>query len=126
MAIRTESDQVVVRVVSEFAPRSKVMDLQIHRTSALLAPPSVSHQHLTVKFCISCPIQSHAPGVSGAARNVPDFESLNHVGLADLVTLKSILPRFADESRTWYSAPSKGETHEAFRIFAAPNGLLRR
>jgi hypothetical protein len=50
VTIRTERDQVFARVVSEFAPRSKVMDLQIHRTSTSLAPPSVSHQHLTVKF----------------------------------------------------------------------------
>jgi hypothetical protein len=50
MAIGTQGDQVFSCVVSQFASRSKVMHLQIHRAPALLTPPAIPPQHFAVKF----------------------------------------------------------------------------
>lgn len=57
MAVRTERDQVFARVVSERASRTEVMDMQIRRTAALLAPPSISHENLPAKLRVSPSIQ---------------------------------------------------------------------
>ena len=50
VAINTQCDQVVAGVISKFASRLNVVDLQIDGSTALLATPSVSHQHLSVKL----------------------------------------------------------------------------
>jgi hypothetical protein len=41
MAVGTEGNQVLVGVISEFASGSQVMDVQIGRSAAVLASPSV-------------------------------------------------------------------------------------
>jgi len=60
MAVHTEGDQVVEGIVSEIASRMDVMDLQIRRTAALLAPPSVPHENFPAKLRVSRPIQPKA------------------------------------------------------------------
>lgn len=60
MTIHRERDQVVGGLVSEVASRTEVMDLQIRRTAALLAPPPISHKNLLAKLPVSHSIQPKA------------------------------------------------------------------
>jgi len=60
MTVHAKRDQVGDDIVSEVAPRTDVMDLQIRRTAALLAPPSVPHENFPAKLRVSRPIQPTA------------------------------------------------------------------
>jgi hypothetical protein len=54
MAVGTQGDQIFFVVISEFASRSNVVDLQIDGAAALLATPAVSHQNFPMKLRVGC------------------------------------------------------------------------
>ena len=60
MTVHAKRDQVGDDIVSEFASRTEVMDLQIRRTATLLAPPSISHKDLLAKLRVGHSVQSKA------------------------------------------------------------------
>ncbi|HVB85622.1 MAG TPA: hypothetical protein VNK23_03025, partial [Candidatus Dormibacteraeota bacterium] len=59
MTFRTERDQVFRGVVTQAAPRLKVMNLEIFRMPALLTAPAVPTKNLLVKLRVGHRIQAH-------------------------------------------------------------------
>ena len=60
MTVHAKRDQVGDDIVSEVAPRTDVMDLQIRRTATLLAPPSISYENLPVELRVGHSVQPKA------------------------------------------------------------------
>jgi hypothetical protein len=54
----THGDQVRLRIVTQQASRTNMVDLKIVWASAVLAPPSVSLQDLPAEFGVGIRIQS--------------------------------------------------------------------
>src|SRR5712692_7129507 len=52
MAADAERDEVLFCIVSELAPRADVMDLEVGKTSAVLAAPPIPVEYLTPQFQI--------------------------------------------------------------------------
>jgi hypothetical protein len=57
VAISTERDQVFVHVVTQSASRANVVDLEVIGSSAVLASPSITFQHVDAKFAIRIRVQ---------------------------------------------------------------------
>ena len=52
MAARAKSDEILLRVIPEPAPRPKVMHFQLVGTAAVLAPPSIAVKQLPVELLV--------------------------------------------------------------------------
>ncbi len=53
----TQSDQVLLRIVSQPAPRFNVVNLELIKTSAILAAPSIAHQHLLTQSLVGAQVE---------------------------------------------------------------------
>jgi hypothetical protein len=67
MAPTAKGDEIFFRIASQMAARLNVVDLQILGTSASLASPAITLEHLLTKPPIGIPVQAK-PGLSWDAR----------------------------------------------------------
>jgi hypothetical protein len=59
MAGTAKSDEVFFHITSQMASRLPMMDLEIFRTSASLAPPAIACEHLLAKPLVRILVQSN-------------------------------------------------------------------
>lgn len=55
MAFTTQGDEVLLRIVTQAAPRTNVMHLELVAASAILAVPTVALKHLAVEQLVGLP-----------------------------------------------------------------------
>lgn len=60
MTVGTERDQILERIVSEFAAHSDMVHLELGRASTMLAPPSIPLKYLPAKTVVSFCFQPQA------------------------------------------------------------------